>query len=259
MTDRDLRAYLLGQASEAQAARLEARLLDDDELFQILESVEDELFDDHARGRLNSADRQRFEARYGAHGERQRFAHAFAKRVDGAPDLAAIRPPSSQPRWIPMAAAAAMLILVGGLVLVRRPASAPTEARTPSTPRLTPAPEPRVAVFALALGASRAVASPETVTLRRETSALELRIRLNPADRYDSYQMDLRASATDTSVWHGDNLHAADARGDLVVVATVPATAVPDGAYELTVRGSRAGSPSPEDLGFVSVKVARTP
>ena len=76
MNEAELRAYLLGEATEEEAARLEGRLLEDDELYQVLESVEDDLLDDHARGRLDAADRARFEARYGADGERQRFARA---------------------------------------------------------------------------------------------------------------------------------------------------------------------------------------
>ena len=51
MNDADLRAYLLGQTTEAIAEQVELRALDDEEFFVTVRSVEDDLFDDYARGR----------------------------------------------------------------------------------------------------------------------------------------------------------------------------------------------------------------
>jgi len=58
---RELAAYLLGRASETDAAALEDRYFDNDETFATLEAVADDLADRYAAGRLSADDRARFE------------------------------------------------------------------------------------------------------------------------------------------------------------------------------------------------------
>ena len=281
MTERELRAYLLGESSEDETGRLEVRLLEDEDLFRTLEGVEDDLFDAHARGRLSAAERERFEARYGPDGDRQRFARAFAQRVDGAPGVAgapetaktlgvpatprvpgvlAFPPRMPWRRWTPLAAAAAIAI-VAGAVMMRRESPGPAATRTVATQQPGPAAEARTAVFAITLGTSRAPAEPARLTISREASGIQLRVRLNPADRFETYTIDLRAASTDSQVWQSSGLRGLDTAGDLIVIASVPTADVPDGSYDLAVRGVRAGAaPSAaEDLGFVSIKVVRVP
>jgi hypothetical protein len=256
VNERELRAYLLGQATEDEAVRLEGRLLEDDELYQVIESIEDDLFDDHARGRLEPADRARFEARYGTDGERQRFARVLSTRVDGASPVLTFRPKPAWRRWAPLAAAAAIVIAFGAVFIERQIAPAPA---APGPPVLAPAASD--VTFALTLGASRAAAEPTVLTIGPSVGAIQLRVRLNPADRFETYTVDLRVSSTDTQAWRSDDLHATIDNGDLVIAARVPAGAVPDGAYELSVRGVRAGAAAGagEDLGFVPLKVVRVP
>jgi hypothetical protein len=86
--------------------------------------------------------------------------------------------------------------------------------------------------------------------------ALELRVRLDPADRFDSYSMELRSSSNQV-VWSVGDLPVASESGEPALVATVPARLLVDGAYELAVRGGNADA-SPEELGFVTLKVHRT-
>jgi hypothetical protein len=73
--------------------------------------------------------------------------------------------------------------------------------------------------------------------------------------------MDLRAASKDSQVWQSTGLRGVDTAGDLTLMVTVPAADVPDGSYDLAVRGVRAGAApsSAEDLGFVSIKVVRVP
>jgi hypothetical protein len=257
VNERELRAYLLGQASEASAARLEDRLLEDDELFQVLECIEDDLFDDYARGRLDVKERARFEARYGTDGDRQRFARALSRRVDSGPRVMPVRTAPAWRRWAPLAAAAAVVVVMGGVVL--RLVEDRLIAPRPPVPVSLPAPpsEPRELAYGLVLGASRAAAEPTLLTIPRNVAMIQLRVRLNPADRFDSYVVDLRSETTDTQVWQGEGLHATIDNGDLVVAAHLPAFAVPDGMYEVAVRGVRRSGPASDkaDLGFVTVKV----
>src|ERR1044072_6287876 len=74
-----MRAYLLGQATEADAARFEEQLLEDEQIYTTLRSVEDDLFDEFARGALTDTERGRFLERYGADRGRLLMAEALAR------------------------------------------------------------------------------------------------------------------------------------------------------------------------------------
>jgi hypothetical protein len=64
--------------------------------------------------------------------------------------------------------------------------------------------------------------------------------------------MELRSQA-DRVVWRGNDVRPALEAGDLVVTATIPAASLEAGTYELAVRGGT------DDLGFVAVRITRTP
>ena len=147
-TDSALRAYLLGSASPEEAERLEARVLEDQNLFDALRSVEDDLFDACARGRLEPDERARFLERYGHDTQRLRFAGALAQRT-AAPGTR-VSPPARRP-WIPLAAAAA-LILAAGAMFTQLEAPAPVV--TDSSPA-APVSAPQAFAVALTLGTSR--------------------------------------------------------------------------------------------------------
>ena len=83
MTEREMRAYLLGQAAAADAERLEVRLLEDEDVYATLRGVEDDLFDEYASGSLTEEERQQFLERYGTERPRLLVAHALAARIVG--------------------------------------------------------------------------------------------------------------------------------------------------------------------------------
>jgi anti-sigma factor RsiW len=84
MSDQDrttLDRYLLGQLPSDEADRIEARLLAETGLFELAESVEDEIIDRYSRGELSPEERRRFERRLLSSeriGERVTFARALA-------------------------------------------------------------------------------------------------------------------------------------------------------------------------------------
>jgi hypothetical protein len=239
VNDQQLRAYLLGQLSEGDAERLEARLLDDQETFEALEGVEDDLFDDFARGRLDAAERAKFLERYAGQPARVRFARALAERSARA---SVVSFPRRQ--WLPLAAAAALAIAAGGVLM--RPERAPQ-------PLPSAAPPPPSAV--LRLGTSRSAGAASDLSLPPDAPTLELRVRLDPADRFDRYSMELRSPAGE-NVWRVDDLKASPDAGELDLLASVPARPLASGTYELAVRGAHEASP-PEDLGFATLKITR--
>ena len=91
MSDQDtteINRYLLGQLPREEAERIEARLLSETGLFELAESVEDEVIDRYVRGELSPEERRRFERRLLSSeriGERVAFARALAAH-DGRRD-----------------------------------------------------------------------------------------------------------------------------------------------------------------------------
>ena len=64
MVERDettMRQYLLGELSEAEMSHVEERLMTEGDLFEMLEMVEDDLFDERLDERLSSDERHHFD------------------------------------------------------------------------------------------------------------------------------------------------------------------------------------------------------
>ncbi len=86
---KELKAYLLGMfGSEEQLEHVEKRLLTDSEYYENMQSIEDELFQYHADGKLAGAEKEAFEARFLSskdHREKIRFARVFRNYLDDQP------------------------------------------------------------------------------------------------------------------------------------------------------------------------------
>ena len=249
MTEAGLRAFLLGKLTESEAEQIEARLLEDDDLFSQMETAEDDLFDAFARGTLDQGERERFLERFGADQQRRRFARAFVARTSGRKVVPFVRR-----RWVELAAAAGLVIAVGAFLLPRGPVTdeAPTAPR--STPVTAAPATPITTSVSLALGSSRASGGAAKVTIDRNVARVDFRIRLNPADKFAAYATQIR-SQSDLIIW-GDVVQPSTEGGDLVVHATVPVDRLPAGTYEIAVRGG-ANAAALDDLGFVTIEVSR--
>jgi len=225
----DVRSYLLGASDEATSESIETRALQDAEFFETIRSVEDDLFDQFARGELSEDERAAFLRQFGQQSDRIRFADALARR---RPNVVAF--PAR--RWLGWAAAAAIAIAVTALV-VRQPAA------------------PRVAVHSqvlrsmdvtLAIGATRSSSQSTQVVVPNGISTVNLRVRLNPADRYEKYVMTLRSKGVS---WGSSDVKTSNDAGDLIVAAKVPAKILVADTYELSVSGDG------EELGFATLEV----
>jgi hypothetical protein len=64
LDEKQLVRYLLGTASSEEEQQLEERYFSDDNYFELLMSVEDDLIDAYVRGELSGEDRQHFERRF---------------------------------------------------------------------------------------------------------------------------------------------------------------------------------------------------
>ena len=264
MTDAPYRDYFLGRATADEAARLEERMLAEDEVYAGMQSAEDELVDDYARGRLSDSERAQFLARGPGQAGRIGFAKALAQRTTGQAASAGPRRASLIRReWMPLAVGATIGLAVGGMWLVRNPMlTTPVPATAPvgapaGAPARAAVSQPVIISASLALGTDRSAAGAVQVAVPANAAAVRLRVRLDPADRFDGYAVALR-SAADQAAWSASDLRATIEGPDLLVVADVPAAVLGDGAYELGVRGTNAGA-APEPLGFVTVEVKRIP
>ena len=234
--EQTLRDLLLGRCDEAQAEAIENRLLEDGEFFDTARSIEDDLFDEFARGELNDDDRAAFLRRFGDRVERIRFARALAKRRRNV-----VAFPSRG--WIALAAAAAIAVAVTQLLVHTSQTPAVRPQQTEVRPML------RSIAVTIPIGGSRSASAPMQIVVPADVSTVKLRLRLNPADRYDNYVMTLRSKNVS---WGSGEVQAATEAGDLIVSADVPAKILTPGAYEVAVSG--AG----EEIGFATVEVLRT-
>ena len=60
--EKTIRQYLLGELAEAEMSQFEERLMIDDQLFEMLLVVEDELIDERAADELSAEEQARFDA-----------------------------------------------------------------------------------------------------------------------------------------------------------------------------------------------------
>ena len=256
------RAYLLGRLAEDEAETLEIELLANDDLYHRLGSVEDDLVDAYATGRLNEADRTAFQSRYGGEALRDRVDIAEAFRTKAK--QANVVPLRRRRNVLPLAAAAAAVLLAGTVAFlgVRRttPAALPQQANVPVP---VERPEPRapvdqfVAHTIVLTSATRAEAPAPTIVVPQSASGVDLHVVLDPADTFDRYTLAL-SDAKGTTVWKSDTLVPVMRDGQRTINARVPASALSQGKHELAVAGQRTDGTS-EELAFEPIAVKRVP
>jgi hypothetical protein len=129
-----IRRYLLGQLSDGAREEFEQELLANEELFEELLVVEDELNDEYLMGNLPREERVQFEQHFLAAPERReklRFARALSRYVTVSSQrertLGNVLPvrKSSRTLLIRVAAAFAAVILIAGTVVFLRRSSSP--------------------------------------------------------------------------------------------------------------------------------------
>ncbi|HKS40268.1 MAG TPA: tetratricopeptide repeat protein, partial [Blastocatellia bacterium] len=120
-----IRNHLLGNLTEEELSRAEQRLLADDDYFEMLTVIEEELIDDYVSGDLTGEDRKQFEAYFlstPARREKLRFAQTLNEYASRTDPPVPIPTPIPRPVWwkqmfsspyFGLAAAAAAVILIG--------------------------------------------------------------------------------------------------------------------------------------------------
>jgi len=247
----NLRRYLLGQQPEAEAERMEALLLEDDELSTLAESVEEELLVEHFRGELP-------EGRDLV--DRLSASAAGRRRIELARAVAAAMPAKGRPparslwrTFVPAAAAAALVGVVVGLGHLHGPIPPPPIPPPPIPPPYTqPGDEPPPVVLNLPLITLRGEEETlPSLVLGKATTRAELRLRLQSGEAYPDYRVSISREGGGT-VPHGLKV----LPGFLVVL--LRAADLPTGVYEVAARGV-PNQGEPELLGDVRFNVVRSP
>ena len=251
-----IREYLLGQLPGEQQSDFEERLLTDDDVFQELEIVEDELVDEYLREELTPADRAGFESHFMAapeHRDKLTFARAFRKSLKnkvglpgqapspaqpaepGVGEAPVVRTPDRKKSWFKFfgvqnpalgyaTAAALVLVVVGTSWVVWRRTSAP---RDPG----------RVLSVVLTAGLTRGDGERVTsVRVPPDTDTLRLQLTLSD-NRYNSYEATL-LDGEGRALTAQSNLTAETVNGQLAVSFDVPANLVPPGDYRVKLNGA---------------------
>jgi len=94
----------------------------------------------------------------------------------------------------------------------------------------------------------RSAEGPKPLVLPNGLETVRLQLRLNPADEYSSYQVNLHSASGDV-VRSWRNLHASALNGERVLVLSIPAARLKAGQYELSLSGASL-SAAVEDLGY---------
>lgn len=258
-----IREYLLGQLPSEQQSQFEERLLTDDDVFEELEIVEDELVDKYLHAELTDKDRRSFESHFMAapeHREKLSFARAFRKSLTnrvGLPDQAPVPAQPTEPRvggasgqeapniresrgrksWFEFfgmrnpalgyaTAAALVLIVVGISWVVWKRSSA---LRDPG----------RVHSVVLASGLTRGDAEGSNrVRVPTDTDTVRLQLVLTD-NRYQSYEATL-LGAEGSALTTQSNLTTAGGGDQRAVIFDVPANLVPPGDYRVKLNGITA-------------------
>ncbi len=264
--------YLLGELPEEEQTRLEEQFFADDDLHDRIRAVETDLAEAYVRGELSGRERERFEARVAASprlGERVEFVRAL---LEVLPESRPIEAAAPSPSWwagfveamrswsagmrLALAAAAALLVL-GGLWIVYRawraperppeqagpgpspsvpPPVEPPKGPEPAPPPVAP-PEPApppVVALALTPGLSRGETRMPRLRLPAGTERVRLTLPLG-GETGAGYRATLKAADTGDVVRRWDGLVARRAGSGTAVVVTVPAGVFRQKAYLLTL------------------------
>jgi hypothetical protein len=266
-----LRQYLLGNLPPEERASLEERLLTDDEFYQELLIVEDELVDQYLSGDQSKAERESFEAHFLLAPERQqkvRFSRTLKKYLHHAEQTAAnanvvARVAAAEPVPVPAAdrgsvrmpffsflksnpvlaysLAAAVVLVIG---LVSRTALRNPVSQGPS----------QVLAVALTPGLTRDSGEVTKISIPPGTDTLQLKLQLPQAD-YTSYRARLVA-ADQSELWSAEDLKPVFSNDTRFIEANIPSHVVKPGDYEIKVAG-RLSSGQFEDAQRFTFRVNR--
>ena len=286
-----LRRFLLGQLSEPERVEVEQRLLAEEDLFQELLLLEEDLTDEYVFGDLPEAERARYEQQVAESPDRLE-AIRLARLLRRPGPAAAQGPTPPRSGWWRAVAALLGLVALGGALMayrqrglrLEREAAAREEAlrrenqalahalqqeraRTGGAPASPPAAAasrpvaptppraaltPLLASLALTPGSSRS--RSEVPTLKSPGPGGRVRVFLTlDEDAEQHYTADLLGDAG-TLLWRSERL---SSPGGLVVIVDVPSGLLAPGHHRVVLRQAGTAAVPPEVVATYPFLVAR--
>jgi len=136
------------------------------------------------------------------------------------------------------------------------PSLAPTpEIQPESPPKPTTPTSPVVVALSLLPGISRGSNSVPQLAIAHDVSLVSLKIGIDPQENYRRYRVELRTENGRQVLAQGNLLARVGARGRSIPLS-VPASALGNGRYELTLKGITESGTS-EDVGFYYFDVVK--
>ncbi len=231
-----IREYLLGKSSSEDSAFVEERLIGDEEFYQQLLVVEDELVDQYLAGSLPEPEKEPFENYFLATPERReklRFTRNLKKyvsraEVDRTPVAEYVAPtPKRVPFWLnpivtySLAAAAVVVVAFVGLTTYRNWNAPPHTGKTLAV-ELVP-------------GLSRGEGDIKQIRVTTDTATVELQLRGANLSAYQSYRAILQ-TADGNEISRQDHLRI-DSPSTERVIYPVSATLLKPGIYSVKLSG----------------------
>jgi hypothetical protein len=258
------RRYLLDEASDEERSAVESEYFGDADARDRLEAAEDRLIEDYLDGRLDSAERSRFERNYltAPHRRRRvdliRALMAVAGREASVP---AARP-SGAMAWAPLAAAALVVLFLGGWWVLRTTPRVPdtpeqsAAAPRPTEPSAPARPAPRVFSFSISPIAVRSAGTNATRVIPADIDVVRIRLEGDVGQsRVNGARVRIR-TVTGTVVWRGSAEAPVDAPAGTIAQVEVPAPRLPADDYVVELIGTEAGGAERERARyFLSVRL----
>jgi len=231
-----IREYLLGKASSEDSAFVEERFLGDEEFYQQLLVVEDELIDQYLAGLLPDEEKEPFETYFLAAPERReklRFTRNLKKyvkraEVDSKPVAQFVTPPPKRfSFWsnpilsYSLAAAAVVLVAFVSFTTYQRWNGPPHAGQTLAV-ELVP-------------GVTRGDEGLKQISVTADTATVELQLRAANISAYQTYRGVLKTAGGD-EISRQENLRTDSATRDRVIYP-LPATLLKPGIYSVKLSG----------------------
>jgi anti-sigma factor RsiW len=268
-----IRGYLLGELSPEDGAQVEERLLLEDDVYQELLIVEDELIDEYLARNLSDSEKESFERHFLSTPERRekvRFGHHMKKYVSRAGPLSAeattlkppfsdklevANPPQKKPplfSFLPwgnpivsysFAAAVVLIVAVASILLVRNLTQTPRSGAG------------NILAVELVSGLTRGDDEIKSISIPRDTDTVRLELRIASATQYASYRAVLHTRQGLERFAAGDLKATIDGQRE-VVPFQLAATLLSPGDYSVKLSGLNQTGKY-DDLGRYSFRVAQ--
>jgi hypothetical protein len=269
--ERQMLDYLLGRLNDSERTELERRYFSDQQLFERLCALEDDLVDQSLSGVLSEKDERLFTSRYlqlPHLREKVEFARALKEaalslRMTNASALVASRSQASLPEFLPVtnrriltfAAAAIVIALVGfswllfhhrrierELQQANRELARRQQITDQPAPHVKPSgTDPLIVSFVLTPGAVRAPGKAKRLLIPSQAELVRFTIELHKeSPRYSSYRAVLQ-TAEFAEVWSETALTPASGDSKNRISIVLPSKVLPAGDYVLHIQGTLSG------------------